>query len=72
MSKAELMDGLRYPGLHPFIAGLIQTLPPAGSVWAPAKREAWLRAAAAAFDVIYEAPTAARDDLPTDKPEVMS
>jgi hypothetical protein len=49
---------------HPMIAGLFQTLPPAGSVWPQVKRDAWVGAAAAVFGVLYE--------LPSDTPEEVS
>ena len=41
-------------GHHPFIEGLLQTLPPEGSQWSGADRAKWLRLAAGAFDMIYE------------------
>jgi hypothetical protein len=63
MSKAEMMDALNRPGLHPFIEGLLQTLPPVGSAWPIEKREAWLGAARAAFDVIYELPSPEPEEL---------
>ncbi len=39
---------------HPFVRGLLDTLPPVGAVWSVADREKWTRAALAAFDLIYE------------------
>lgn len=57
MSKGEILAALKHPGLHPFVEGLIQTLPPVGAAWSAAKREAWLTAARASFDVIYELPS---------------
>lgn len=41
---------------NPFVIGLIQALPPVGSVWPDAKREDWTKAALAAFSIIYERP----------------
>jgi Family of unknown function (DUF5343) len=41
-------------GQHPFIRGLVQSLPEVGAEWPLAKREAWAKAALATFDVIYE------------------
>jgi hypothetical protein len=39
---------------HPFIEGLLKTLPETGSVWAVKDRAKWLKLAANAFDLIYE------------------
>lgn len=39
---------------HPFIKGLLQTLPETGGKWAHKDRVKWLRLAANAFDMIYE------------------
>lgn len=41
---------------HPFVIGLLQSLPPVGSKWSDAKRADWLNAAEAAFNMIYERP----------------
>jgi predicted lipid-binding transport protein (Tim44 family) len=41
-------------GLHPFIVGLLDALPPVGTTWPEPKREAWIAAAKAAFNMIYE------------------
>ena len=38
---------------HPFIQGLLQTLPDPDTVWAIEGRVAWLKAAAMCFDLIY-------------------
>ena len=38
---------------HPFIEGLLQTLPDPDTVWAIEGRVAWLKAAATCFDLIY-------------------
>jgi Family of unknown function (DUF5343) len=43
-------------GLHPFVRGLIESLPPSGSVWPDAKRKEWLDAAAHSFNLMYEHP----------------
>lgn len=41
-------------GLHPFIQGLLKTLPPKeGDNWSLPDRAKWLRLAASAFDMIY-------------------
>lgn len=39
---------------HPFIQGLLQTLPEPGTVWTIDGRAAWLEAAASAFTLIYQ------------------
>ncbi len=39
---------------HPFIEGLLKTLPETGSTWAIKDRAKWLKLAANAFDLIYE------------------
>ena len=39
--------------LHPFIQGLLQTIPQPDTVWAIEGRVAWLKAAATCFDLIY-------------------
>ncbi len=41
-------------GYHPFIEGLLKTLPPVGQQWPVRDRAKWLRLAANAFDLIYE------------------
>jgi Family of unknown function (DUF5343) len=41
-------------GQHPFIRGLVQSLPEVGSEWPLEKRDAWAKAALATFDLIYE------------------
>lgn len=38
---------------HPFIEGLLQTLPSPNTTWAVEGRVAWLKAAATCFDLIY-------------------
>jgi hypothetical protein len=40
--------------LHPFIKGLIDALPEAGTAWSPEKRVTWLRAAANNFNLMYD------------------
>ena len=41
---------------HPFIVGLLESLPAVGSTWSDAKREDWLSAARAVFNMLYERP----------------
>lgn len=41
-------------GYHPFIQGLLQTLPEPGTVWSVEGKAAWLEAAASAFKLIYQ------------------
>jgi hypothetical protein len=43
--------------LHPFIQGLLKTLPDAGMDWSSKDRVKWLRTAAGVFDLIYEGST---------------
>jgi len=50
-------------GLDPMIAGLIRRLPPVDAEWPAAKRRAWLRAAEAAFDVLYELPAGDSEEV---------
>jgi hypothetical protein len=61
MSKGQILQALEQHrqgvALHPFVQGLVQTLPPVGTAWSLEKRKAWLNAAEAAFEVIYETPT---------------
>ncbi len=40
---------------HPFIEGLLKTLPKTGTKWALRDRAKWLKLAGNAFDLIYEA-----------------
>lgn len=40
--------------LHPFIQGLLQTLPKRGAEWKAADRAKWLQTAANIFDLIYK------------------
>ena len=42
--------------MHPFIEGLVKTLPAAGTVWPDAGQQQWLDAAKAIFKLIYPAP----------------
>ena len=39
---------------HPFVEGLLQTLPESGTVWTIEGRAAWLEAAASTFKLIYQ------------------
>lgn len=41
-------------GYHPFIAGLLKTLPPADSEWSMDARRKWLQAASTIFELIYK------------------
>jgi hypothetical protein len=41
-------------GYHPFIAGLLKTLPAADSDWPMDARRKWLQAASAIFELIYK------------------
>jgi hypothetical protein len=41
-------------GEHPFVRGLIETLPPVGSTFPRTKREAWVNAALSMFEILYE------------------
>jgi hypothetical protein len=41
-------------GLHPFVQGLLQTMPEAGTVWEAEGRAAWLQTAANIFTLIYK------------------
>lgn len=41
-------------GLHPFVKGLVETLPPAGDPWHDEGRQQWLDAASAIFKLIYK------------------
>ena len=51
-STAEFGGGGDGPR-HPFIEGLLETLPEPDTVWAIEGRVAWLKAAATCFDLIY-------------------
>lgn len=46
------------PPMHPFIEGLVKTLPEAGTVWPDSGQEQWLTAAKAIFKLIYSSPEA--------------
>lgn len=46
--------------VHPFIEGLVQSLPPAGSVWGDSDRDDWLRAATCIFRLMYRRPAEMR------------
>jgi hypothetical protein len=41
-------------GIHPFIQGLLKTLPPIDSDWETEDRKKWLQAAASNFDLMYK------------------
>jgi len=40
--------------LHPFIEGLLESLPEEGSMWSSDRRAKWLQTASNIFDIIYE------------------
>ena len=40
--------------LHPFIVGLLDTLPPPATVWSKQDRQKWLQAAENIFSLIYQ------------------
>jgi hypothetical protein len=44
------------PPMHPFIEGLVKTLPDAGMVWPDSGQQQWLDAAKAIFKLIYPSP----------------
>jgi hypothetical protein len=41
-------------GMHPFIRGLVDTLPPPGTPWSDVERDEWLTAAKSIFALIYK------------------
>ena len=50
----SVSDGPDVSGLHPFIQGLLDTIPEPGTNWAMEGRAKWLQAAANIFDLIYK------------------
>lgn len=42
------------PKLHPFIQGLLESLPAPGTDWPDSKRKTWLRAAEDIFALLYK------------------
>jgi hypothetical protein len=48
-------------GQHPLIRGLIQSLPESGSEWPQRARNAWVKAALANFELVYELPPSDRN-----------
>lgn len=54
------------PPMHPFVEGLVKTLPPAGTVWPDVGQQQWLDAATAIFKLIYPAP---ENSKPSPTPE---
>ena len=48
---------MKSDALHPFVQGLIQTLPESDTVFLYENRRAWLQAAADIFDLLYTVPT---------------
>lgn len=55
------------PPMHPFIEGLVKTLPAAGTVWPDSGQQQWLDAAKAIFKLIYPAPENSKP-APTPEP----
>ncbi len=59
-STKETVDFRESPppssGFHPFIQGLLETLPEVGDEWSLRERQAWTSAADKIFDLIYELP----------------
>lgn len=53
--------------LHPLLAGLVKTLPPAQSQWSEAEQGEWIEAAKAIFKLIYK--RGARASAPPTEPE---
>lgn len=53
-------DGSGGGTMHPFVRGLVETLPVAGEPWPEEGRKEWLDAAAAIFKLIYRDATTAR------------
>lgn len=47
-------DKGRRTELHPFIVGLLETLPPPGTQWTMAERADWLQTASSIFKLIYK------------------
>ena len=47
-------DGPDFSALHPFIQGLLKTLPEPETDWPVAARAKWLQTAANIFDLIYQ------------------
>ena len=43
-----------YPGLHPFVQGLLDSLPEPGTEWSAFDRAKWLGTAAGIFSLMYE------------------
>ena len=52
--KRDGGDGGLPPGLHPFIQGLLESLPAPGSEWPSQGREQWLETARNIFGLIYQ------------------
>ncbi len=53
-SRRRVEDEYETSGLHPFIRGLLDTIPEPGTNWAMEGRAKWLQAAANIFDLIYK------------------
>jgi hypothetical protein len=54
------------PPMHPFVEGLVKTLPDAGTVWPDAGQQQWLDAAKAIFKLIYLPPEDSKTPPPTE------
>ena len=52
-----------YGNRHPFIEGLIRTLPEPKMEWPVEERKKWLQAASDIFDLIYQSPDGSRGSL---------
>lgn len=62
-AQPEFTAGPTQPssGQHPLIRGLIQSLPESGSEWPQRARQAWVNAALANFNLVYELPPGDRE-----------
>lgn len=58
------------PPMHPFIEGLVKTLPAADTVWPDAGQQQWLDAAKAIFKLIYRSPEASKTPPATEPRDV--
>jgi hypothetical protein len=52
--RRKMEDEYETSGLHPFIRGLLDTIPEPGTNWAMEGRAKWLQAAANIFDLMYK------------------
>jgi hypothetical protein len=53
-NRRQVDDEQETSGLHPFIRGLLDTIPEPGTNWAMEGRAKWLQAAANIFDLMYK------------------